>query len=91
MTAKEFLEITYEKNKQEWKDDIFPPPTNAQEGLDILIKHFLGDDWYCISTNNEQANTEAIYEILQKYPRKKIIGTIIKKFWRKYGKKKETS
>lgn len=42
MTAKEFLEITYEKNKQEWKDDIFPPPTNAQEGLDILIKHFFG-------------------------------------------------
>lgn len=90
MTAKEFAEITYRNNEQEWKDSILPPPTQAQEGLDILIKHFLGDNWYCISTNNEQANTEAIYEILQKYPSKSI-GNVIKRIWRKYGKKKETT
>ena len=76
--------------KKSGKIVFYHPPTQAQEGIDILIKHFLGDNWYCISTNNEQANTEAIYEILQKYPRKSI-GNVIKRLWRKYGKKKETT
>lgn len=49
----------------------FPPLIDAQRGLNILIEHFLGDDWYCtLSMHTDQVNTEAIYEILQKYPKK---------------------
>lgn len=50
-----------------------PPPINAQEGLTILIKHFLGEDWYVtLPLCQEQVNAEAIYEILSKFPQKKI-------------------
>lgn len=80
MTAQEFFEM--QCRKANWQDEIMAPPTEAQEGLDILIKHFLGEDWYCISTNNSQGSTEAIYEILQKYQQKGIIKRI-KRFWRK--------
>lgn len=49
-----------------------PPPTKAQDGLSILMAHFLGEDWYTVfPLNQEQANTEAIYEILRCYPTKK--------------------
>lgn len=52
-------------------DNIFPNPTNAQEGLNILIKHFLGKDWRIDeSLPNDQVNTIAIYEILYKYKNK---------------------
>lgn len=74
MTAQEFFEM--QCRKANWQDEIMAPPTEAQEGLDILIKHFLGEDWYCISTNNSQGSTEAIYEILQKYQQKGIIKRI---------------
>lgn len=69
MLKEEFEKLVYENSgKHYW---LCTPPTNAQVGLDILIKHFLGDDWYSVSNiNNEQVNTEAIYEILSKYPRK---------------------
>lgn len=55
------------KNKGDY--GLFPPPTNAQEGLRILMKHFLGNDWYVVDPLcNEQVNTVAIYEILERYP-----------------------
>lgn len=44
-----------------------PPPITAEKGLDILIDHFLGKDWYVVmSVSKEQAYTEAIYEILKR-------------------------
>jgi hypothetical protein len=44
-------------------------PTNAQEGLNILMKHFLGNDWYVVDPiRNDQVNSVVIYEILKKYP-----------------------
>ena len=49
----------------------FAPPMNAQVALNELCKHFLGDDWYTINPiNQEQINTEIVYEIERKYPRK---------------------
>lgn len=71
MKADQFIKETYENSKEDY--GIFPPPTNAQHGLNILMNHFLGDDWYTTcSIHNEQVNTEAIYEILRKYPKNKI-------------------
>ena len=70
MTPEEFMKQAYE-NDEHGADyyGIMPPPTNAQHGLNILIEHFLGKDWYTTcSIHSEQVNTEAIYEILKKYP-----------------------
>lgn len=78
MEAEEFIKIVEdmdEKGSEYY--GIFPSPTDAQFGLDILIKHFLGDDWYSISTNTMQGNTEAIYDILKKYPKRKSIKEIL--------------
>lgn len=58
--------------KSDFDYGIFPPPTEAQEGLNILIKHFLGEDWYTANPiSQEQVNTEAIYQILENHPKKK--------------------
>ena len=49
---------------------IFCPPTDAQTGLNVLINHFLGEDWYVVSpVSPKQVNTEAILEILYRYPK----------------------
>lgn len=50
---------------------LFPPPMNAQVAVNELCRYLLGDDWYTIITNNEQANIEIVYEIERKYRRKK--------------------
>jgi hypothetical protein len=53
------------------KEDSFdyglcPPPIKAEKGLQILINHFLGDDWYVtMPISSEQVYTEAIYAILE--------------------------
>lgn len=72
MTPEEFTEFIYKNADSDY--GILPPPIDAQTGLDVLIHHFLGDDWYSISLiHTEQVNTEAIHEILRKYPRKESI------------------
>lgn len=72
MDAEQFKNMTISNSRENY--GIFPPPTNAQEGLNILVQHFLGEDWYTtLSMHNEQVNTEAIYEILRKYPGKKTL------------------
>ena len=49
---------------------LMPYPIDAQEGLNILIDHFLGKDWYVVNPiSTEQVNTEAIYEILKRNPK----------------------
>lgn len=51
------------------EDSIFPRGTDAQEALNILIKHFLGEDWYVVDPLSvSQVNSVAVLEILQKYP-----------------------
>ena len=54
-----------------WPDNnLCAPPTSAQKCLDVLIDHFLGVDWcVAISESVEQTNTEAVYDILSKYPK----------------------
>ena len=36
---------------------IFPPPMKAQVAVDELCRFFLGEDYWTIVSNNEQANT----------------------------------
>lgn len=75
MKPDEFMKLQQNKINE----DIYPP-TDAQEGLDILIKHFLGDDWSTTITCNAQANTEAIYQILSRYPKKE---SLLKRIFRR--------
>lgn len=61
---------------QKWKDeayetwpreDLFPPPMKAQDGLDILGEEILGPDWYAVTSMHvEQVNTEMVAAILHK-------------------------
>jgi hypothetical protein len=70
MNSEDFKNNILNKSKVDY--GICPPPTNAQEGLKILIDHFLGEDWYVsLSISQEQVNTEAIYQILRKYPKRR--------------------
>lgn len=50
---------------------ILAPPSPAQEALDEIIVHLLGESW-CVpySCGAEQANTEAVCEIITAYKRK---------------------
>ena len=70
MTPQEFGEIV---NKEAGMDyGLCPPPITAERGLDILINHFLGKDWYVVMPmGKEQVYTEAIYEILEKTQKRK--------------------
>lgn len=70
MKYEDFCKKCFEKRD---KDELFPDGTDAQEGLGILIKHFLGYvpivDYSCGAT---QWNSEAIAEVLEKYPEGRI-------------------
>ncbi len=72
MSPETFYKMMLDKAKKEGKNyGIFSPPTEAHDGLSILIDHFLGSDWYSMNPiHREQINTEAINEILEKYPGK---------------------
>lgn len=43
MKPKEFARMVYGIADKDY--GVCPPPIEAQTGLDILINHFLGDDW----------------------------------------------
>ena len=70
MTNKEFEEILNKKRiEMGWEDNIFPPPTTDREFVEIIRNHFLGENWYVVNPiSHEQINTEAIWDILSKYP-----------------------
>jgi len=69
MNIEEFRKEIYHNAEEDY--GLCPPPISAQKGLDILIEHFLGDDWYTpLSLPTEQCNTEAIGAILSMYPKK---------------------
>lgn len=57
--------------KRNWeKDNLCPPPLNAQTAINILCNYLLceNDDWYIVMpVNNEQANTLIVEEILSRY------------------------
>ena len=58
-----------DKNWQ--KDNMFPPPMEAQIGLNFLQQYLLGKDWYSVNPiSTEQINCEIVHEILYKYSKK---------------------
>lgn len=47
------------------------PPLKAQDAINELAKHFLGDDWYSTGMGNtEQINTEIVINIENMYPKR---------------------
>ena len=66
MDIKEFQDMMYERYKGKY--GMMPPPISDKEGLDILIKHFIGDYYSVNPISREQFNTEAICRILEEYP-----------------------
>lgn len=65
MTFNEWL------NKNWQKDNMFPPPLNAQLALQFLKDYLLGEDWYVVNPlGQEQINSEMVAEILNKYSKK---------------------
>lgn len=65
MKVEQFLKKQHEKDSKDY--GLCPVPTDAQEALNLLAKHFLGDDWYvAMPMGAEQVNTEIVCEILQR-------------------------
>ena len=84
MNSEAFKKTILENNDKDY--GLCPPPINAQDGLNILIDHFLGEDWHVtMSMCQQQVNTEAIYEILKKYPKKKSFVDLLKNIIKSRG------
>ena len=85
MTTKEFEDfLEKEIMTEEDKKNIFSPPFEPQIALNILIEHFLGKDWYTPNPIGvKQVNTEAVHEILGRYPKKRNLMERLVKFWKR--------
>lgn len=85
MTTKEFEDfLEKEIMTEEDKKNIFAPPLEPQIALNILIEHFLGKDWYTPNPIGvKQVNTEAVYEILSRYPKKRNLFERLVAFWKR--------
>jgi hypothetical protein len=62
-------------------DRFYTPSLPAQDAVDLLCSHFLGEDWYEVDPlGSEQVNAIIVDEILQAYPnpvkKRKIIEKI---------------
>ena len=69
MDCKKFITDLQKESEKDY--GLCPPPIEAQKGLNILINHLLGDDWHVVlSMPTEQVNTEAIYQILEHFPKR---------------------
>lgn len=70
MTYHDFAKMCFETLPA---DAMLPDGTDPQKALEILIEHFLG---YLPIVNypcgHDQWNSEAVYEVLRKYPEGKI-------------------
>ena len=69
-------------NNNPYDYGICPPPIKAQDALNVLITHFLGENWYTVlPLNQEQVNTSAVYQILEEHTLEpKNISNYLKKF-----------
>jgi len=78
MKTEKLLKIVDEHNEGK-SYGLCPQPFPADKGLNILIDHFLGKDWYVtLSMSSEQVYTEAICDILDKtQKRKSFIGRLL--------------
>ena len=75
MKSKNFINEL--KKETDFNYGLCPPPIKAEQGLDILIKHFLGDNWYTtMPLNKDQAYTEAIYTIIEKHQKKTLFSRL---------------
>lgn len=84
MEPKEFQDMIYKKANKDY--GICPPPMEAQFGLNILIDHFLGEEWHvAMPIGVEQVNTEAINEILKRFPTKMSLGERLSHFFKAKG------
>lgn len=55
---------------------LISPPMDAQVALNELKDHLLGEDWYVVDPmNQEQVNTNIVYQIEKRYKR-------VKSFWK---------
>lgn len=63
MTTKEFRGILKNKTEEEMDSQFF---------LHILIRHFLGEDWYSMYWFQNDINAEAVMDILRIYPKPSI-------------------
>ena len=78
MKTEEFLKIVDEHNNGQ-SYGLCPQPFPADKGLNILIEHFLGKDWYtALSMSSEQVYTEAIADILDKTQPKSFFERLLK-------------
>ena len=65
MTPEDFIEDVRKEDNTDY--GLCPPPVKADKGMQVLIDHFLGEDWYVtLPLSTEQVYTEAIYAILKK-------------------------
>ena len=63
MTPEEFLEVVYSQSDEDY--GLCSPPIDAQQALNILKDHFLGEDWYVsMPQSPEQCNTDIVHSIL---------------------------
>ena len=73
MTPEDFIEDVRKEDNTDY--GLCPPPVKADKGMQVLIDHFLGEDWYVtLPLSTEQVYTEAIYAILEKNRKKSIRG-----------------
>lgn len=81
MNSQNFIANLEKENNFDY--GLCPPPISADKGLQVLIEHFLGDDWYVtMPLSTEQTYTEAIYTILENNQKKKsLLKRIFSRFF----------
>ena len=62
-------QMVVERAVEKYGDNgMLPPRLPAQEAMDIIKEHLLGDGWYVnYPAGAEQINTEIVYEIIRRY------------------------
>jgi hypothetical protein len=81
MKPEQFIDELNKEGKFDY--GLCPPPVKADKGLDVLIEHFLGKDWYVtMPISKEQIYTEAIYTILKKHQKTSIIKRLKNYIWK---------
>jgi len=67
MNCEDFINKRRKLDLNEDEDPTTCPNTTAQEALDALREHFLGEDWFITDpVGGRQANTIIVYEILKR-------------------------
>lgn len=85
MTPERFFEEAKKKDGHDY--GMLPPPTTAKDALNVLINHFLGENWYVeMPMGVEQIYTEAVYEILEKYPERRPFSETCRRMLEKLGR-----